>query len=261
MDHLPDTDRAMPPRNGRGSEEPERLLELAYAAMRLKDEPRAGWVMHAVQGPESVAAHSWGTAYLCLLFAGEAGVDAGRAVTMAVVHDIAEAITGDFAARAAAADRRVPEAEKARLERAAVLELLPGAAEVLGVAGPLGGASAVSGTAQSAVGAEGEPPAGHDPSTAPDSPTAATPAALWHAYEERADAEAVFVRDMNLIDMCLQALRYEREARYDASVLIASRDSHRHLDEFFLSAEKRLSTPLAERLFTSIKAQYGLARG
>lgn len=215
MDHLPDTDRSAPSRSG--TEEPERLLELAYAAMRLKDEPRAGWVMHGVQDPESVAAHSWGTAYLCLLFAGEAGVDAGRAVTMAVVHDIAEAKTGDFAARAAAEDRRVPEAEKARLERAAVLELLPGA-------------------------------------------TAATPAALWHAYEERGDAEAVFVRDMNLIDMCLQALRYEREARYDASVLIASRDSHRHLDEFFLSAEKRLSTDLARRLFTRIEEQYLLAR-
>jgi putative hydrolase of HD superfamily len=226
MDDLLDTDRSAMSKDGSAPEGVQRLLELTYAAMRLKDEPRAGWVMHGIQEPESVAAHSWGTAYLCLLFATEAGVDPQRAVAMAVVHDIAEAKTGDFAARAATEDRAVTEAEKAELERAAVLELLPGAAAVLG-------------------GAAG-----------PDSP-----AALWRAYEDRADAEAVFVRDMNLIDMCLQALRYEREARYDADVLIASRDSHRHLDEFFLSAEWRLSTPLAKRLFASIEAQYRLARG
>lgn len=227
MDDLQDTDRSAMSEDGNAPEGVLHLLELAYAAMRLKDEPRAGWVMHGVHDPESVAAHSWGTAYLCLLFAAEAGVDPHRAVAMAVVHDIAEAKTGDFAARAAMEDRAVTEAEKAELERAAVLELLPGAAAVLGGSG-----------------------------ADPDSP-----ASLWRAYEDRADTEAVFVRDMNLIDMCLQALRYEREARYDADVLIASRDSHRHLDEFFLSAEWRLSTPLAKRLFASIEAQYRLARG
>lgn len=256
MDDLLDTDRSAMSEDGNAPEGVLHLLELAYAAMRLKDEPRAGWVMHGVHDPESVAAHSWGTAYLCLLFAAEAGVDAARAVAMAVVHDIAEAKTGDFAARAAMEDRAVTEAEKAELERAAVLELLPGAAAVLGGTagsegvGSLGGAGGLDG-ARSLDGAAGQGGSGADPDS---------PAALWRAYEDRADAEAVFVRDMNLIDMCLQALRYEREARYDADVLIASRDSHRHLDEFFLSAEWRLSTPLARRLFASIEAQYRSAR-
>lgn len=194
----------------------EERLALAYAAYRLKDEPRVGWVMHGVAGPESVAAHSWGTAYLCLLFAADAGVDLGRALAIALVHDLAEATTGDFAARAAATDRPVSEAEKARLERDAIADLLP--------------------------------------------PRQAALHELWRAYEERADPAARFVRDMNLIDMCLQALLYEREARYDADVQVPSEGGHRHLDEFFLSAEWRLEGEVAKRLFGSVRLEYEKAR-
>lgn len=194
----------------------EERLALAYAAYRLKDEPRVGWVMHGVAGPESVAAHSWGTAYLCLLFAADAGVDLGRALAIALVHDLAEATTGDFAARAAATDRPVSEAEKARLERDAIADLLP--------------------------------------------PRQAALHELWRAYEDRADPAARFVRDMNLIDMCLQALLYEREARYDADVQVPSEGGHRHLDEFFLSAEWRLEGKVAKRLFGSVRLEYEKAR-
>lgn len=194
----------------------EERLALAYAAYRLKDEPRVGWVMHGVAGPESVAAHSWGTAYLCLLFAADAGVDLGRALAIALVHDLAEATTGDFAARAAAIDRPVSEAEKVRLERDAIADLLP--------------------------------------------PRQAALHELWRAYEDRADPAARFVRDMNLIDMCLQALLYEREARYDADVQVPSEGGHRHLDEFFLSAEWRLEGEVAKRLFDSVRLEYEKAR-
>ena len=194
----------------------EERLALAYAAYRLKDEPRVGWVMHGVAGPESVAAHSWGTAYLCLLFAADAGVDLGRALAIALVHDLAEATTGDFAARAAATDRPVSEAEKARLERDAIADLLP--------------------------------------------PRQAALHELWRAYEDRADPAARFVRDMNLIDMCLQGLLYEREARYDADVQVPSEGGHRHLDEFFLSAEWRLEGEVAKRLFGSVRLEYEKAR-
>ena len=76
-------------------------LRCAYAALPLKDQPRTGWVQHGVGGAESVAAHSWGTAYLCLLFAEVAGVDRAKAVEIAVLHDLAEARTGDVAARLA----------------------------------------------------------------------------------------------------------------------------------------------------------------
>lgn len=198
-------------------DEPETLrLAVALRAMALKDEPRRGWVLRQVEGPESVAGHAWGTALLCLLFAESAGVDAGRSVAIAVLHDVAEAETGDIAARADAADRDLDEAEKARRERAAIARLLPDEVADL--------------------------------------------RALWLAYEERADAEAVFVRDMNLIDMCLQAVIYQTERRYDPAAPVTSRGSHTHLDEFFVSAGARLQTPLARRLFARVEAHYQAAK-
>lgn len=191
-------------------------LRLASAAYALKDEPRGGWVMHGVQRPESVAAHSWGTAYLCLLFAADAGVDVGRALAIAVLHDVAEAKTGDFVSRASEADRHVATDDKARLELDAVRELLPPAA---------------GGLRQ-----------------------------LWQAYEDRADPEARFVRELNLIDMCIEALRYERGARYDPEKYIPSSGAHRHLDEFFLSAEQRLESELGLRLYRAVRAEYDALR-
>ena len=50
-----------------------RLLE----ALSLKDLARAGWVRAGVQHPESVAAHSWGVAWLVLALC-PAELDRGR---------------------------------------------------------------------------------------------------------------------------------------------------------------------------------------
>src|SRR5690606_6317150 len=160
----------------------------------------AGWALRGVAAPESVADHCYGTALLCLLYAADAGVDRDRAVAIALAHDLAEAVTGDFVARADAADRDVSEDEKAAAERAAMAELVPPAAEEV--------------------------------------------RALWREYEERATPEAVFVRDMNLLDMCLQALYYEASSRYDASRPVPSSAGYAHLDEFFASARPRLGPPL-----------------
>ena len=75
------------------------LLELWLEVLGLKDEPRAGWVLRGVSNPESVADHSWGTALLALVFAADAGVDAARAVNIALVHDLAEVRVGDVPRR------------------------------------------------------------------------------------------------------------------------------------------------------------------
>ncbi len=191
-------------------------LRLAYEALPLKDELRTGWVQHGVRGAESVAAHAWGTAYLCLLFGEAAGVDVGRALAIAVLHDLAEATTGDHAARLHPGDRKVTEAAKAAAEYAAIEKLLPEAATHL--------------------------------------------RQLWLDYEERTSGEALFVRDMNLLDMCLQGLKYERDRRYDPGVLIPSKGGHRHLDEFYAGAQERFSTDLGRQLFAVVHAWYLSAR-
>lgn len=193
----------------------EERLDLALQAFALKDVDRAGWVLRGIRDPESVAAHSWGTALLCLLFAEEAGVDAHRAVSIALVHDLAEAVTGDLVARADPADRDVSEGAKAAQEAAAIATLLPTAAHEL-----------------------------------------AAIRRLWQDYEDRTDPAAVFVRDMNLIDMCLQASIYERDQRYDSTHLVPSRGGFVHLDEFFASAEQRLEGQVAKRLFAMAHARY-----
>lgn len=191
-------------------------LELAYRALPLKDEVRSGWEQHGVTRAESVAAHAWGTAYLCLMFGDAAGVDTGKALAIAVLHDLAEATTGDHAARLDPHDRQVSEDGKAAAERAAMAELLPASVDRL-----------------------------HG---------------LWLEYEERSSPEAVFVRDMNLLDMCLQGVKYERDGRYDPSVYVPSRGGYRHLDEFFAGAEGRLSGDLARQLFGVIHTWYLEAR-
>lgn len=183
--------------------------------------------MRGVRDPESVAAHAWGTALLCVLFADEAGVPRGEAVEIAVAHDLAEADIGDVASLADPSLRTVSEAEKTRLEAAAMADLTarwPGAA-------------------------------------------AERIAARWQAYENRDSATALFVRDMNLIDMCLQAYLYERDLRYrpdPESPLFAGAtpEGRDGLREFFASADVRLSTPVGRELFASLREAYrALAEG
>src|SRR5690606_30494059 len=153
----------------------------------------------------------------CLLFAADAGVDRDRSVTMALLHDLAEAETGDVIARAASIDRDVSEELKARLEAAAIERLLP--------------------------------------------PELGELRHVWQDYEGKADEVALFVRDMNLIDMCMQAAIYQEQRRYDPEATVPSQGGYTHLDEFFVSAGTRLRTAVGKRLFGDLEARYYAARG
>lgn len=101
------------------------LAGLISRAVSLKAVPRQGWIDKAgIPGPESVADHSYGTA-LAAMAAGDAlGLDTLRMVRMALLHDLAESVTGDIVPGA------VPAGEKARIEgdaMAGILGGLPGA--------------------------------------------------------------------------------------------------------------------------------------
>ncbi len=103
------------------SELRERLIE----CLALKALPRAGWVREGVPQPESVAAHSWGVAWLVLVLCPDE-LDRGEALAIAVVHDLAEVRVGDLTPRDVVED-------KAALESAAYAELvgpLPRSAEL-----------------------------------------------------------------------------------------------------------------------------------
>ena len=74
------------------------LLEL----QRLKRLDRTGWVLRGLApGAESVAAHSYGVAFAAMLLADEVRargveVDTERVLRIALLHDLAEARTGDM---------------------------------------------------------------------------------------------------------------------------------------------------------------------
>jgi putative hydrolase of HD superfamily len=189
-------------------------LDALEEGFGLKDERRTGWQLRGVDDPESVAAHTWGVSLLCLAFAEEAGADPDRALRLAVVHDLAEARTGDAPTRADPADEPIDAEEKERRERAAMADL----------AGPFPAISEA-----------------------------------WEAYERRDTPEARFVKDMDLVDMCLQALVYERRDRYDDDGEFDS--DYDRLDEFFATAEPRLSTDIGRTLYERIRARYDALGG
>ncbi|WP_148415037.1 HD family hydrolase [Haloferax sp. KTX1] len=179
----------------------------------LKDELRTGWVLRNIDSPESVAAHTWGTASLCLLYADQEDVDCQKAVTMALIHDLGEARTGDIATRAEDGRQTTPTSEKESAERSAVTDLV----------GPFNDTELLS---------------------------------LWEEYEARDTPTAQFVKDMDLIDNCLQALKYERQGRYDETEANDHFAEFENLDEFFATAAPRFQTEVGQDLFEQIKSQY-----
>lgn len=192
----------------------------------LKEEARRGWLLRGVHEPESVADHSWGTAMLCMVYADRADVQREHAVVMALVHDLAESVTGDHATRVATM-RDPAVAEQKRIRELRAMDRL--LAEISGDIRAVGDHIRE----------------------------------LWDEYEAAVSPVATFVRDMNLIDMCLQAYRYEREpGRYDESATAAEFAGFPRLEEFFATTEPRLSTDLGRELFAELYARYrGLVAG
>lgn len=73
----------------------ERVRDSLLKAWQLKDLLRSGWVRAGVEQPESVAAHSWGVAFLVMTLAPKS-LDKSRALQIALVHDLAEVVVGDI---------------------------------------------------------------------------------------------------------------------------------------------------------------------
>lgn len=203
-------------------DDPDRALDAVLAAYELKSERRTGWQLRGVERPESVAAHSWGVAYLVAALGDRLArdlpdIDLDRALRLAVVHDVAEAETGDIPTRADSTADSVDPDRKEAAERDAMR----------GLAGPL-----------------------------PDRVRGA-----WEAYEARESPEAVLVKECDLLDACLQAVAYERGDRYDPERgdPDAFRE-YDDLDEFFATAAPRLRTDAGRELFEAIRERYRRAR-
>ena len=97
------------------------LLALNSQVATLKLLPRTGWLQRGVTHAESVAEHTFGVLALAL-FVGDqiAGLDRGKLLAIALLHDMAEVYLGDLPSSA----RRLLSAEnKHEAERRAMQEL------------------------------------------------------------------------------------------------------------------------------------------
>jgi putative hydrolase of HD superfamily len=76
----------------------DRIADFVFEVGMLKKTPRSGWQYLAGAGRESVADHSFRVAMIAFVLSRlhDATVDASRVVELALVHDLAEARTGDL---------------------------------------------------------------------------------------------------------------------------------------------------------------------
>ena len=98
-------------------------MKLAEAIQALKNIIRTGWMQHGLKIAESVAEHSFEAALLALELAFVAGVDAERAATLALVHDVPEAIIGDIPKWTSERVRRVDAEAVKEIESDKIAEL------------------------------------------------------------------------------------------------------------------------------------------
>ena len=98
-------------------------LEALLPMLSLDRLPRTGWLVAGVPNPETIAAHSLGTALVVLALgpAVEPRLDVDRAVSLAVLHDAPEALLTDLPR---AASECLPSGAKAAGERRAAERLL-----------------------------------------------------------------------------------------------------------------------------------------
>jgi putative hydrolase of HD superfamily len=98
-------------------------IALAEMLGKLKKLKRTGWINHSIPLPESVADHSYGVGLLALLLGKYFNVDTDKAVRMALLHDLGEAVIGDIITQRG--DNVLSnESDKLQTERSALLSLL-----------------------------------------------------------------------------------------------------------------------------------------
>jgi len=99
------------------------LLDALLTLIPLDQMPRTGWIQAGIPHPESVAAHSLGCCEIVLALGPRVRppLDVDRAVCLAAVHDLPEALLSDLPR---SASRLLPEGAKATAEARAAEDLL-----------------------------------------------------------------------------------------------------------------------------------------
>lgn len=163
--------RKHPPLNAADMRDLPPLVRAYVQAAQLKQLYRQGWLRRDVPPhlAESVAEHTFGVALLALFLLPQfPHLDAQTVLSMALIHDLGEAIAGDFTPEDAIHpdDKHHREADGVR----AIVRNLPNGAALLD---------------------------------------------MWERYERNDTPEAQFVRQLDRLEMALQAFVYERLLHLD----------------------------------------------
>src|SRR3989338_7873400 len=97
------------------------IVDFILSAGQLKITKRKGWVKAGIRNPESVADHAYFVALLSLIACKQGKIDAGKAMALALVHDLPEAIMGDIIVEGK--NREMGRKKKEMLEKKAMAEL------------------------------------------------------------------------------------------------------------------------------------------
>ena len=148
------------------------MLKFFSHTGRLKAERRRGWIRKLrVKDAESVADHSFHVALMSMVYSDLKGLDTARAMKIALLHDLPEALVGD------SMPGDLPRRAKLVRERAALARLLKGFSLQL--------RSEYKG--------------------------------LWEEYVRGLTPEADLVRQVDKLELILQAREYARKG-YDANL-------------------------------------------
>ena len=75
----------------------EMIEKFFQEILKLKNVPRSGWKKKLeIDNPESVADHTYSTAVMSMILSDMEGLNSEKIIKMALLHDLAELITGDI---------------------------------------------------------------------------------------------------------------------------------------------------------------------
>ena len=145
---------------------------------RLKKVKRQGWLDRGVKCPESVADHCFRVGLMSMVLADVMKLDACKAVRMALVHDLPEALCGDIATRIKEESQQATNREKRLREEKALKKIL----------------------------------------LSLDKKTGGKIFSLWREFEERKTREARLVYELDRLEAIFQAAEYERAGNFAVSL-------------------------------------------
>lgn len=166
---------------------------------KLKSTRRSGWVSQVgVKEAESVADHSFGCAFLAMIFSDLTELGVEKTLRMMLLHDVQEAITGDldYETKAKVGADQVRQTQRRVIEE--LLRLLPPRLEEEYLS-------------------------------------------VWREYEQHISPEAILARDIDKIEMVLQAMEYEKQG-YDTL----------KLEAFWDSARNQIETPIIREFLDAL---------